>query len=102
MIDKENTPAVKAGSLITVSFEEREFQAIVIDPNGLAQGEPSIGFGFRMAQKHIGIPRQTLADRVTGSGNARHLKASLSHDYRVTEVRARTAMTTSLLMSIFP
>ena len=58
---------VKAGSLITVTFEEREFQAIVIDPNGLGQGEPSIGFGFRMAQKHIGIPRQTLADRVAGS-----------------------------------
>ena len=37
---------VKAGSLITVTFEEREFQAIVIDPNGLGQGEPSIGFGF--------------------------------------------------------
>lgn len=74
---------VKAGSLITVTFEEREFQAIVIDPNGLGRGEPSIGFGFRMAQKHIGIPRQTLADRVAGSEGNRYLKAPSGNRYRV-------------------
>lgn len=44
MSDTENTPIAKAGSLITVTFEEREFQAIVIDPNGLGQGEPSIAY----------------------------------------------------------
>jgi len=83
----ENIPVVRAGSLITVIFEEREFQAIVIDPNGLGQGEPSIGFGFRMAQKHIGIPRQTLADRVAGSGDKRHLKAPSGNEYRVAGIR---------------
>lgn len=47
----QDVPVIRTGSLITVTFEEREFQSIVIDPNGLGRGEPSIGFGFRMAQK---------------------------------------------------
>ncbi len=83
MSDSENIPAIQVGSLITVTFEDREFQAVVIDPNGLGRGEPSIGFGFRMAQQHIGIPRQTLADRVAGSGNNRYLKAPSGSRYRV-------------------
>ena len=83
----QNVPAIRTGSLITVTFEEREFQSIVIDPNGLGRGEPSIGFGFRMAQKHIGIPRQTLADRVAGSGDNRYLKAPSGSRYRVAGIR---------------
>ena len=83
----QNVPAIRTGSLITVTFEEREFQSIVIDPNGLGPGEPSIGFGFRMAQKHIGIPRQTLADRVAGSGDNRYLKVPSGSRYRVAGIR---------------
>ena len=83
----QDGPVVRTGSLITVTFEEREFQSIVIDPNGLGRGEPSIGFGFRMAQKHIGIPRQTLADRVAGSGDNRYLKAPSGNRYRVAGIR---------------
>ena len=37
------------GDLIVVTYEDREFEAIVIDPDGLGEGEPSVGFGFRMA-----------------------------------------------------
>ena len=52
--------AIQTGDLVVVTYEEREFTAIVIDPNGLGEGEPSVGFGFRMASRHIGIPQQTL------------------------------------------
>ena len=45
---------IKSGDLITVTYEEREFAAIVIDPDSLGPGQPSAGFGFMMAQKHIG------------------------------------------------
>ena len=40
-----------------------------------------------MAQKHIGIPRQTLADRVAGSGDNRYLKAPSGSRYRVAGIR---------------
>jgi hypothetical protein len=39
---------LKAGQRITLSFEGREFDVIVIDPNGLGEDQPSVGFGFRM------------------------------------------------------
>jgi hypothetical protein len=51
---------IKTGDLIVVTYEDREFTAIVIDPNGMGEGEPSVGFGFRMAERHIGIPQPTL------------------------------------------
>lgn len=38
MSGSENTPLIEAGSLVTVTYEEREFRAIVIDPNGLGPG----------------------------------------------------------------
>lgn len=47
-----------------VTYEDREFTAIVIDPDELGEGEPSVGFGFRMAERHIGIPQPTLTKRV--------------------------------------
>lgn len=75
--------SIEAGNLITVVYEEREFRAIVIDPNGLGQGEPSIGFGFRMAQKHIGIPQPTLTSRVINLDGVEYFKAPSGNRYRV-------------------
>ncbi|MBV8802934.1 MAG: hypothetical protein JO131_08250 [Gammaproteobacteria bacterium] len=51
---------VKTGDRITLSYEGREFDAIVIDPNGLGQGQPSVGFGFRMGERYAGVPESTL------------------------------------------
>ena len=55
---------VKTGDLITVTYEEREFEAVVIDPDGLGPGLPSVGFGFGQATRYIGIPQPTLTRRV--------------------------------------
>ena len=56
---------IKKGQLITLNYEGREFEVIVIDPNGLGRNQPSVGFGLRMMAKNGGIPVQTLSDWVT-------------------------------------
>ena len=56
---------IEQGQLITLTFEGKEFEVIVIDPNGLGKGQPSVGFGFRMMQKHGGLPEQTLSNWLT-------------------------------------
>ncbi len=53
------------GQLVTLQYEQRQFEAIVIDPNGLGKNQPSIGFGFRMMAKHGGLPVNTLSQWVT-------------------------------------
>ena len=55
---------VETGDLITVVYEEREFDAVIINPDGLGPGLPSIGLGFGQASRHIGIPQPTLTRRV--------------------------------------
>ncbi|AFZ35965.1 hypothetical protein Sta7437_2428 [Stanieria cyanosphaera PCC 7437] len=56
------TQQIKAGQKITLTYEDREFEVIVIDPHGLGRNQPLIGFGFRMAERHIGIKHNTLSD----------------------------------------
>ncbi len=56
--------AIQQGQLITLSFEGREFQVIVVEPNGLGQDQPSVGFGFRMMERYAGIPNTTLSSWV--------------------------------------
>lgn len=108
----ENIPTLQAGSLVTVTYEDREFRAIVIDPNGLGPGQPSVGFGFMMAQKHIGIPQPTLTKRViqedgvewfkTPSGmrfRVIHLLGSDSNSYKVIEVSEWFDLAMDILLS---
>ena len=64
MADK-NENKIRKGQLITLNYEGRDFEVIVIDPNGLGKNQPSVGFGLRMMSKHGGIPEQTLSDWVT-------------------------------------
>ena len=79
----ENTPPIQSGSLVTVTYEDREFRAIVIDPNGLGPGQPSVGFGFMMAQKHIGIPQPTLTKRVIQEDGDEWFKTPSGMRFRV-------------------
>lgn len=51
---------MKSGDRITLVYEGKEFDVIVIDPNGLGEGQPSVGFGFRMAERYMGISESTL------------------------------------------
>ncbi|MEY3298634.1 MAG: hypothetical protein RLZZ597_1894 [Cyanobacteriota bacterium] len=58
-------PDFRAGQIIPLRYKSREIQVIIIDPNGLGPDKPSIGLGLRGMDRHIGIPRQTLSDRVS-------------------------------------
>ena len=78
--------AIKTGDLITVVYEEREFDAIAIEPDGLGPGLPTVGFGFRQASRHLGIPQQTLTSRVTELEGIEHLKNPSGKAFRVTEL----------------
>lgn len=75
------------GDLITVTYEDREFTAIVIDPNGLGEGEPSIGFGFRMAERHIGLPQPTLTQRVIQIAGGEAFKTPSGKVFRVIQIQ---------------
>lgn len=57
---------VKKGEIIKLSFEGREFEAIVIDPNGLGKNQPSVGFGFGMMERHGGLPDATASSWLEG------------------------------------
>lgn len=78
----------KKGDRITLNYEGRDFDVIVIDPNGLGLGQPSVGFGFRMAEKYVGPPQSTLSDWVTGPDAPRDLKLPSGKLLRVTDLTA--------------
>lgn len=52
---------VFTGKLIEVDFWGKSLEAIVIDPNGQAEGKPTIGMGFGMTERHMGIEQSTLS-----------------------------------------
>jgi hypothetical protein len=77
---------MKSGDRITLVYEGKEFDVIVIDPNGLGDDQPSVGFGFRMAEKYMGIPQSTLTDWATGSEDNTGLKLPSGKTLRVTDI----------------
>ena len=56
---------IEQGQLITLTFEGKSFEAIVIDSNGLGKGQPSVGFGFNMMERYAGLPKSTISTWVT-------------------------------------
>jgi len=81
-----SSPEFRVGQLIPLRFKEREVTAIVIDPNGLGAGKPTIGLGFRGMDRHIGVPQQTLSDRVTEIEGIKYLEVPSKSRFRVTEI----------------
>ncbi|HCF28432.1 MAG TPA: hypothetical protein DEV81_14795 [Cyanobacteria bacterium UBA11049] len=85
---------VKKGQIVNVDYEDREFEIIVIDPNGLGKNQPSIGFGFRMMDKYSGLSESTISDWVSkesvfdGERNIEYkpLKPPSGNIFRVTEI----------------
>lgn len=77
---------MKPGDRITVSYEGRDFDVIVIDPNGLGDGQPSVGFGFRMAERNAGIPASTLSTWVFEKDGVSYVKLPSGKEFRVFEI----------------
>lgn len=80
---------VNKGQRITVTYEDRQFEVIVIDPNGLGKDQPSLGFGQNMMEKYGGLPQQTMTDWIFESdrnNEDKWLKTPSGNTYRVTEI----------------
>jgi len=79
---------VERGQIVNVEFENREFEAIVIDPNGLGTNQPSIGFGFTMMARHGGLPQSTSSQWVEGHPNTGDecLKLPSGNSYKVIRI----------------
>jgi hypothetical protein len=77
--------SLQRGSLTMLTYEGREFEAIVIDPNGLGEDQPSVGFGFRMAERNVGIPASTLSTWVFEKDGEAYLKLPSGKTLRVFE-----------------
>jgi hypothetical protein len=78
--------SIKSGDRITLSYEGREFDVIVIDPNGLGEGQPSIGFGFRMGEKYAGLPESTLRGWVREKDGESYVELRSSKCLRVRDI----------------
>ena len=58
---------IQKGQVIKVSYEKYEFEVVVIDPDGINHGMPTIGFGFRMMEQCSGLAHQRLSTWLTTS-----------------------------------
>ncbi|MBW4495854.1 MAG: hypothetical protein KME26_22810 [Oscillatoria princeps RMCB-10] len=74
------------GQRIKLTYESRDFEVIVIDPNGLGQGQPTVGLGFRMIEKYVGIHNSTLSGWVLEQNGAHSLKLPSGKTFNVLEI----------------
>jgi len=89
--------AIKKGQRVTLSYEGRDFDVIVIDPNGLGDGQPSVGFGFRMAERYAGIPQPTISGWVIEKDGVKSLQPPSGKDFRVIDILASDGNTYSVV-----
>jgi hypothetical protein len=80
------TNQVQVGDRISVNYHDKSFDVIVIDPNGLGEGQPSVGFGFRMMEKYAGIPQPTLSCWVIEKEGLTLLKLPSDKAFRVIDI----------------
>lgn len=83
----------QAGQIIPLQYKDREIKALIIDPNGLGEGRPTIGMGFRGMDRHIGVPQQTLTNRVTQIEGEKYLKLPSGNTFSVTQILGEEIIT---------
>lgn len=77
-------PNLKAGQIIRLNYKGRDFESIIIDPDGLGKNQPTIGLGFRMMERYMGINHATLSNRwVVASEGVEWLKLPSGKTFRV-------------------
>ena len=85
-LNKAKLQNLKRGQVIKVPFNQKVLDAIVIDPNGLAEAQPSIGMGFRMMSKHSGLTESNLSRWVMQIEEERYLKLPSSNLFKVMQI----------------
>jgi hypothetical protein len=88
---------IKRGDRVTLSYEGREFDVIVIDPDGLGEGQPSVGFGFRMAERYAGIPQPTISGWVIQKEGLKALQPPSGKEFRVIDILSDDGNTYSVV-----
>jgi hypothetical protein len=81
---------IKPGQRIKLSFEGREFEVIVVDPDGLGPAQPTVGFGFGMMERHAGIPQSTLSTWVIEKDSDHRLELPSGKTFKVIEITSIT------------
>lgn len=76
----------RTGQLIPLRYKSRELKAIIIDPDGLGEGRPTIGLGFRGMDRHTNVPVNTLSQRVIQNEEGRYLKLPSGKLFRVFQI----------------
>lgn len=61
---------IRRGDRISMTYETRDFEVIVIDPDGFGKNQPTVGLGFRMADREMGLDESTLSRWRVGGGDA--------------------------------
>ena len=59
-----DSPIFQAGQIVPLRFRRRQFSVVVIDPDGLGPGQPTVGMGLRAMQRHTNVPVKTISSRV--------------------------------------
>lgn len=77
---------IKTGQRVTLPYEGRKFDVIVIDTNGLGQGQPTIGFGYQMMEKYAGVPASTLSTWAFENDDVTYLKLPSGKTFRVFDI----------------
>lgn len=83
-----SSPPFRSGQIIPLRYENRDLKAIIIDPNSLGEGKPTIGLGIRGMDRFVGIPRNTLPNRVSQIEGVRCLKLPSGNTFRVSKILA--------------
>ncbi|MEO1744643.1 MAG: hypothetical protein AAFR99_22950, partial [Cyanobacteria bacterium J06629_9] len=79
-------PEFRPGQIIPLRYKSRELKAIIIDPDGLGEGKPSIGLGFRGMDRHTNVPSNTLSQRVIQNEEGTYLKLPSGKLFRVIQI----------------
>lgn len=102
---------IQKGQILKVRYEDRDFELVVIDPNGLGLDQPTIGFGFRMMERYSGLVHERLSlwSNIDSDGTE-HIKTPsgekytlfrimsyCGNEYAVLEISDWVALTTDVI-----
>lgn len=76
----------QVGQVTEIEFEGRKFEVVVIDPDGLGDGQPTVGFNFRMMERHAGLPESTASDWKTDSEDGAYLCLPSGNTFKVFDI----------------
>lgn len=77
---------LKKGDRVVLSYEGQDFDAVIIDPNGLGPDQPSVGFGFHMAERYAGLSESTLRGWVCEIEGGKILELPSGKCFRVLDI----------------